>query len=270
MKLHLLSDLHLEFADIDLPGGDVLLLAGDICVADHLRENRTDRTAIRHCESVNKFFTAACEKYSKVYYIAGNHEHYSGVFENTNSILRDWFKRSNFNVTLLEDEVVPLNDEYMLYGATLWTDLNKMDYFAEHAAKTYMNDFRLIKSRGNSITTTQVEEINHQTRVSLKTYVELLSPDKKFIVMTHHSPSMKSVHPKFGTDALNYAFSNTGLEDFILDNPNIKYWVHGHTHDSHDYMIGECRVVCNPRGYARHGAVLGENKEFNIDLTLEI
>jgi hypothetical protein len=35
-------------------------------------------------------------------------------------------------------------------------------------------------------------------------------------------------------------------------------------------MIGECRVVCNPRGYAHHGAVLGENKEFNIDLTLEI
>ena len=128
----------------------------------------------------------------------------------------------------------------------------------------------MITSYGHKLTVRQIEEINNQTRVSLKTRVELLSPDKKFIVMTHHSPSMKSVHPKFGVDALNYAFSNTRLEDFIMDNPNIKYWVHGHTHDSHDYMIGECRVVCNPRGYARQGSVFGENKNFNIDLTLEI
>ena len=35
----------------------------------------------------------------------------------------------------------------------------------------------------------------------------------------------------------------------ILDNPQIKYWSHGHTHESMDYMIGDCRVVCNPKGY---------------------
>lgn len=26
-------------------------------------------------------------------------------------------------------------------------------------------------------------------------------------------------------------------------------WVHGHTHDSFDYDVRGCRVVCNPRGY---------------------
>jgi len=36
-----------------------------------------------------------------------------------------------------------------------------------------------------------------------------------------------------------------------LDHPQIKLWTHGHTHHEFDYMIGECRVVCNPRGY--HG-----------------
>jgi hypothetical protein len=35
----------------------------------------------------------------------------------------------------------------------------------------------------------------------------------------------------------------------ILDNPQIKYFSHGHTHSSFRYKIGECRVVCNPRGY---------------------
>jgi len=28
MRLNLMSDLHLEFADLKLPGGDILMLAG--------------------------------------------------------------------------------------------------------------------------------------------------------------------------------------------------------------------------------------------------
>ena len=42
MKIALASDLHLEFADIILKntdGADVLLLAGDICVAKDLIED---------------------------------------------------------------------------------------------------------------------------------------------------------------------------------------------------------------------------------------
>jgi hypothetical protein len=35
----------------------------------------------------------------------------------------------------------------------------------------------------------------------------------------------------------------------MLDRPQIKLWTHGHTHHPFDYVIGECRVVCNPRGY---------------------
>ena len=30
----------------------------------------------------------------------------------------------------------------------------------------------------------------------------------------------------------------------------IKYWIHGHMHSNVDYMIGDTRVVCNPRGYS--------------------
>jgi hypothetical protein len=30
---------------------------------------------------------------------------------------------------------------------------------------------------------------------------------------------------------------------------HIKFWFHGHMHDSIDYQVGECRVLCNPRGY---------------------
>ena len=34
-----------------------------------------------------------------------------------------------------------------------------------------------------------------------------------------------------------------------MDRPQIKLWTHGHTHHAFDYVIGETRVVCNPRGY---------------------
>jgi hypothetical protein len=38
----------------------------------------------------------------------------------------------------------------------------------------------------------------------------------------------------------------------MLDRPGIKLWTHGHTHEDFDYMIGDCRVVCNPRGYINY------------------
>lgn len=37
MRVNLVSDLHLNFADLVLPGGDVLVMAGDIMEAGHLR-----------------------------------------------------------------------------------------------------------------------------------------------------------------------------------------------------------------------------------------
>ncbi len=42
-------------------------------------------------------------------------------------------------------------------------------------------------------------------------------------------------------------------------------WVHGHTHYSFDYMVGNCRVICNPRGYSNI-----DNPDFNPNLVVEI
>lgn len=39
------------------------------------------------------------------------------------------------------------------------------------------------------------------------------------------------------------------LSNFILDHPQIKYWIHGHLHDAVDYMIGSTHITSNPRGY---------------------
>jgi hypothetical protein len=76
--------------------------------------------------------------------------------------------------------------------------------------------------------------------------------DEKFVVVGHHAPSKQSTHPKYQNDQLMNGGYSSDLSEFILDHPQIKLWTHGHTHDPFDYMIGETRIVCNPRGYGGH------------------
>jgi predicted phosphodiesterase len=68
------------------------------------------------------------------------------------------------------------------------------------------------------------------------------------VVVTHHSPSSLSSSQTYVDDILNGAYYSD-LSGLILDNPVIDTWVHGHTHESHHYSIGDTKVICNPRGY---------------------
>ncbi len=69
------------------------------------------------------------------------------------------------------------------------------------------------------------------------------------MVVGHHSPSFQSVADAYKSEYLMNGAYHSSLEEVILDRPQIKLWTHGHTHHPFDYVIGECRVVCNPRGY---------------------
>lgn len=42
-------------------------------------------------------------------------------------------------------------------------------------------------------------------------------------------------------------------------------WLHGHVHTSHDYRVGDTRVVCNPIGYGIENAA-----DFDLGLIVEI
>ena len=46
-------------------------------------------------------------------------------------------------------------------------------------------------------------------------------------------------------------------------------WIHGHTHTSMDYMVEDCRVLCNPCGYRVQGGK-PENPAFNPSFIIEI
>lgn len=271
MKISYMSDLHLEFAPmVDLPGGDVLLLAGDIFVVDLLSERRTDRRAILHKEEAKYFMDEASSKYKNIYYIPGNHEHYHGEVESTIKNVSN-FLSSYDNLSVMNDNTIILNDEYALFGSTFWTDMRQNHPMVNMKAAKGMNDFRMITHNGKILQPYETYEWNDISRKCLAYDVDNLYSKHKFIVMTHHCPDLRSCDPKYGVDEINYAYCNTNLEDFILDRPRITHWIHGHTHDSYDYTIGECRVLCNPRGYAKaHIPHQPENKMFDVNVSFEI
>jgi Icc-related predicted phosphoesterase len=83
-------------------------------------------------------------------------------------------------------------------------------------------------------------------------------------VETHHAPSINSISSKYNESRLSAGFASN-LDDFINER-DIDLWLHGHTHNSCDYMIGKTRVVSNQRGYPNE-----ENNElFNENFIIEI
>lgn len=268
MKIALCSDLHLEFQDINLinsESADVLILSGDIMIAEDLHNHkhfdynpytagaladlgRRQSTALRFRD----FLKRCSFQFPHVVYVAGNHEFYHGRWKASLDHLRE--ECSVFpNVYFLERDVKVIDDVTFI-GATLWTDCNKGDPLTLHALADMMNDFRIIRNDEHGYTKLRPAHImyRHQQTIS---YLKAILPDmkdRKIVFVGHHAPSKQSTHPKYQNDILMNGGYSSDLSEFILDHPEIKLWTHGHTHDPFDYMIGETRIVCNPRGYAGH------------------
>jgi Icc-related predicted phosphoesterase len=271
MKISIVSDLHSEFgSDLVLPGGDVLLLAGDVVVVKGLvsagmgqhyeKHKNNGKNHIFHELMKNEF-----SKYKKVYAIAGNHEYYGSDIIDVPLMLKEATQEYPF-FQLLEDDVVDLAPGWKLFAATMWTDYNYGDEKAMHAAARGMNDHYYISMGGYRFTPDNAYKINERSRTNLMRALETY--DENFVIMTHHTPSMASSAPKWGKEKnlLNYAFCNMDLLEPTVDTyPKVKYWVHGHTHDSFDYQYNGCRVICNPHGY-RHENMddFDANKQFEV------
>jgi hypothetical protein len=206
----------------------------------------------------------------------GNHEHYSGEFQRTFGILQHFLLKWS-NIRILNNETVSLTEKTMLFGATMWTDMNKRNPLAMDAARSGMNDFcghiRNVTSsepyREAALFTTESSVLEHEETLFALKQSLATHAGKYFLVMTHHTPSFMSIHPKYGNDLLNHAYSSD-LSNLILDNPKIKNWTHGHTHDSFDYCIGDTRVMCNPRGYTNNPNIPPENVKFDINFNFEV
>ena len=261
MKLQLVSDLHLEFNNnvvINNAGADILCLAGDICLAAHLHRKNPKGDYYR------KFFDHVSQEFDQVLYIMGNHEHYSGRWNNTADWLRTALEPWG-NITLLDNAWLNFGN-VRIVGTSLWTDLNKNDPLTMMSISQMMNDYQAITIERNGIyhklrAIDTVEE--HRCSVELiKTAAETWSGD--VVVLGHHAPSRASIHERYRNDrVMNGAFCSE-LDELMLDQENIKLWIHGHVHNCFDYTIGNCRVVCNPHGYP------GETTGFNNGLIINV
>ena len=271
MKIALASDIHLEFGEIDLineQSADVLVLAGDICQA----VDATNNTIMGR--RVQTFFQQICDRFPKIVYVMGNHEHYQGDYARSRHRLRAMLDSHQCNnVHLLEKNTIDINGVTFV-GGTLWTDMNKGDSLTVWNAGQSMNDYRVCRNSGRGISgggyasRLQPEDTlaDHQAMLDYIRIVTEGRSDEKFVLVVHHAPSEVSVAECYKSDTLMNGNFYSDLSDFILDRPQIRLICHGHMHNHSDYYIGSTRVVCNPRGYVGHEKCADHFKLQYIDL----
>jgi len=257
----------MEMCDADvkfhLPGGDILIMAGDTLTAAHLDENRRDAGGRTLRKRFEKFAREEISKYQEVIEIAGNHTFYNCSIERAFKLERAFWCEHAPHVRFLENEYAMIGG-ICFACTTLWATCGAGRPMNELRIGSIMNDFRLIyterqhplgdKPNGRSPRRFTVHDANfmHQEAVA---FLELTLEWTKLnhipvIVVTHHAPSFRSKIEggrswDNGVDEAYYSHQDA----LIRDNPHIRYWIHGHTHDSCRYKIGETWIISNQRGY---------------------
>lgn len=248
MRIHILSDLHLEFQPFILPevDADVVVLAGDI-----------------HIGEKGIFWAINNIPKKPVIYVLGNHEYYSNAYPKLIDKLKQEAKATNINV--MENQSIEL-DGITFLGCTLWTDFQLFSNarFAEYEASQQLNDFRKIR-RSPSYSKLKPSDVAVIQKKSVFWLKESLSKidTKKLVVVTHHAPSFKSIPLEYKQDILSASYASN-LDDLVLDS-KATLWIHGHIHSQLNYKIGSTQVICNPRGYPDE-----QNHLFDPRLVLDI
>jgi predicted phosphodiesterase len=268
------SDLHLEFqrhifeSDIDkatehclnvlLPMDtdkeSVLVLAGDI-------------GSLYKSKSIPFFIKHVCSRFKHVIYVLGNHEHYFMDINTSLDKIRDAIEEdagelSNLYIVGNEPAHIQIDDVNFLVG-TLWTDCGNSDIDIQEAIFYGMNDFRHIRDDIARLSIERIQQIHANT---VETFEQWLSDFDNCVVVTHHMPTFKAVHPKYmqgppSSRRLNHAFASN-LEYLLTYKP--KLWFFGHTHTPYDEVIEETRLICNPYGYPN------EFSSYKQDLVIEL
>lgn len=255
MKIGFGSDIHLEFGgrDFDLPDADVLVLAGDIMVIDDLRDAFEFMGNSLHGR---KFLRDVSAKYKHVIYVPGNHEFYGGNISTSSKVMWDFLISEGIdNIHFSSMSSFHIDDVSFIFS-TLWTDINKANPVV--IASGMMNDYRqimindvILPSGGRYLTPYDTMRIHDEHVNHIKD--ELLHTENKVVMVSHHAPNMLSCDDDtYPQNIIDYFYCATDMDDVILDNPKIRYWIHGHLHTRKQYEIGSTIVVSNCRGYTNH------------------
>jgi len=259
MRLLVLSDLHLEVwrdftprFDTAATKPDVVVLAGDI-----------------HTKARAPSWAAQIFPETPVLYVSGNHEFYGEALDHMGEAIR--FECSKYsNVHYLDcDEYVQQGVRFL--GVTLWTDFllfgSDLRGNVMADAGDVMNDYQRIRvaSAGyRKLRPLDTAHLHAQQRSWLERKLSEPFPGPT-VVITHMAPSRHSVAPEYASDTVSGAFASD-LEELVR---LATLWIHGHTHASFDYPVGQCRVVANPLGYMMKGGH-AENDAFDPNFIVEL
>lgn len=252
MKILLYSDVHLEFSSFEAStcDYDVVILAGDIGVGTQGVE-----------------WALAAFDNTPVIYLFGNHEFYHHNVTEVKTAAKELTRGTNVHV--LDDDSIEIDGVNFL-GSTLWTDfkLNGNHVVAKLMAQMSMNDYRLIEFENRYLLPDDTESFFHESsKFLMSEAMNRLDSNSEKVIATHHAPSRKSLRGERIDDEFAVAYASD-MDEFI-EHCGAGLWVHGHTHESADYKIGNTRVVSNPRGYSHYANGTG-NPHFIHDCIIEI
>lgn len=197
-------------------------------------------------------------RFKYVVLVLGNHDHWELTIDGSYAKLRDYLSKLPVmsNVFVLNDREIVL-DGVCFVGGTLWTDFNKGNPITTTTfglRQTVFNDFRQIRFGPEYRRLRPQHMMERHFRTKQVIFDTAAQASKPVVVVTHMAPSYQSINEKYRTTAneqLNYYYySELGNEIAYSD---IKLWIHGHTHQPSDYMLGGTRVICNPRGHELGG-----------------
>ncbi len=258
MKVVITSDLHV---DVNRNGNfgfrqnledvDVLLIAGDIA-GSYERELQFFKGL--KTDTPN----------TKVIAVAGNHlgyEYNPMLASYCNEIgTKQWsidylkLKLTELDMYYLDNDYLEI-DNYIIFGGTMYSDYNITNNkdLAIYSGEQYLNDFRYVYIQDKKIIRRikATDYIKYHKLFIRKLNKCIKETKKDIIVLSHFAPSINSISSKYldtGNIHINASYASN-MEDYIMQNKRIKYWIHGHCHDSFDYEIGQCRILCQPYGY---------------------
>lgn len=249
MRIRVLSDLHVEGCHFNYTrhDEDVLVLAGDIGVG------------YRCTEFIRREFPMTLP----IIFVPGNHEYYHNHFQQVNEDFKKSF--DNTNVRFLYNETAVI-DGVRFIGGTMHSNFGLFGegqrWFVEQASKSGITDFHCIRTGATNRRWTIQDCKDEFDKFEKFAKHELNTPfDGKTVVVTHFCPSGLSVPERYKSSMITPFFTSDC--EHLMGKSDL--WLHGHTHDSLDYILHGTRVVCNPKGYGR------ENKDgFNPDLIIEV
>jgi predicted phosphohydrolase len=252
MKIQYCSDLHLEFPENQRflpknplqPVGDILVLAGDVVTFQDLKK-------------AQGFFDFACDHYSAVYWVPGNHEYYgSDIFDKPRALCEK-----------LRDNLYLVNNHSVVHGSvrlvftTLW---GRISPHQEWDIQRSISDFSAIQYEGEKLTARMFSFLHEESLGYLENVLRE-ARQGPMVVVTHHVPTLMNYPQIYKNSPLTEAFA-VELFDFIADS-GVECWIYGHHHvNTPDFNIGKTKMLTNQLGYVRQH----EHRSFRRDAVVGI